>query len=110
MSRTALPRECTCPQHGRWKSADDIDRLVREIDVAINGQGGAAKQASLCDIAAQIKREGLVCSRHPLPALDYSQIADSIADTIAKGSKALTTNQKLCLAGSVAVWLDKVRA
>lgn len=32
----------------------DHRRLVREIDVAINGEG-AAKQASLCDLVAQIK-------------------------------------------------------
>lgn len=28
---------------------------MREIDVAINGEDGAAKQASLCDLVAQIK-------------------------------------------------------
>lgn len=109
MSRTPLARECTCPQHGRWKSAEDIDRLVREIDVAINGQGGAAPQASLCDIAAQIKREGLVCNRHPLPTLDYSQITASIAETIAKVAKPLTRAQRDGLAPALAVWMEKVR-
>lgn len=39
--------------------ADNL-RLVRELDVLINGKEGAAKQASLCDIVAQIKREGLI--------------------------------------------------
>jgi hypothetical protein len=29
-------------------------RLVRELDVALNGKAGAAKQASLCDIVAQV--------------------------------------------------------
>lgn len=33
----------------------DTDRLVREIDVLLNGEAGAAKQASLCDIAAQLR-------------------------------------------------------
>jgi hypothetical protein len=33
----------------------DHKRLVRELDVALNGEAGAAKQASLCDIVAQIK-------------------------------------------------------
>ena len=37
----------------------DHRRLVRELDVLLNGQDGAAKQASLCDIVAQVKREGL---------------------------------------------------
>ncbi len=32
-------------------------RLVRELDVLLNGEDGAAKQASLCDIVGQVKRE-----------------------------------------------------
>lgn len=50
--------ECSCPQHGDWIAADDVNRLVRDLDVAINGEAGAAKQASLCDIVAQMKRRG----------------------------------------------------
>lgn len=38
---------------------EDHRRLVRELDVLINGEEGAAQQASLCDIVAQVKREGL---------------------------------------------------
>jgi hypothetical protein len=34
--------------------AKDHKRLVREIDVLLNGEDGAAKQASLCDIVAQV--------------------------------------------------------
>jgi len=33
----------------------DHKRLVRELDVIINGEEGAAKQASLCDIVSQMK-------------------------------------------------------
>ena len=33
----------------------DKRRLTREIDVALNGEHGAAKQASLCDILSQLK-------------------------------------------------------
>ena len=36
-----------------WIAADDVNRLVREIDVALNGVD-AAPQAKLCDIAAQV--------------------------------------------------------
>lgn len=36
----------------------DNRRLVRELDVLINGEN-AAQQASLCDIVAQVKSEGL---------------------------------------------------
>lgn len=35
---------------------EDHNRLVRELDVLLNGDG-AAKQASLCDIVAQVKSE-----------------------------------------------------
>lgn len=40
---------------------------------------------------------------------NYAEIANSIADTIAKCSKPLSESQRLVLAGSVAVWMDKVR-
>jgi hypothetical protein len=33
----------------------DHRRLVREIDVILNGEEGAARQASLCDLIPQIK-------------------------------------------------------
>jgi len=36
---------------------DDHRRLIRELDIALNGEG-AAEQASLCDIVAQVKHEG----------------------------------------------------
>jgi hypothetical protein len=36
-------------------SRTDHKRLVRELDVALNGEDGAAKQAALCDIVAQVK-------------------------------------------------------
>jgi len=35
----------------------DHQRLVRELDVIWNGEDGAAPQASLCDMVAQIKKE-----------------------------------------------------
>lgn len=59
-SPTAAPNlaqpksECECPQHGRWLYADDVDRMVKELDVAVNG-GKAAKQARLCDIVGELK-------------------------------------------------------
>jgi hypothetical protein len=34
---------------------DDHKRLVRELDVLLNGEAGAAKQASLSDIVRQVK-------------------------------------------------------
>lgn len=48
-------------------------RLVRELDVLLNGEEGAAKQASLCDIVGQVKREvqtrGHALLSHPWPQL-----------------------------------------
>lgn len=40
----------------------DHRRLVRELDVLFNGEAGAAKQASLCDIVSQVRREGIRAS------------------------------------------------
>jgi hypothetical protein len=33
-------------------------RLVRELDVLLNGEEGAAQQASLCDIVSQVRLQG----------------------------------------------------
>lgn len=38
----------------------DHNRLVRELDVLLNGEDGAAQQASLCDIVAQVRKHGVV--------------------------------------------------
>lgn len=43
------------------EALEDKRRLTRELDALING-ANAAEQASLCDIVAQVKRQGLVCT------------------------------------------------
>lgn len=45
----------------------DHDRLVRELDVLLNGEHGAAKQASLCDIVGQVRDERLCLWRGAKP-------------------------------------------
>lgn len=40
---------------GYKEAQADKNRLVRELDVLINGEEGAAKQASLCDIVSQVR-------------------------------------------------------
>lgn len=45
-------------------------RLVRELDVALNGEAGAAKQASLCDIVSQVKAEGIKSTGAAAPPAD----------------------------------------
>lgn len=42
--------------------AKEIDALVRELDVLLNGEKGAAPQAKLCDIVAQVRLEK---KKHP---------------------------------------------
>ena len=41
------------PIKGDWISADDINRMVKELDVAMNGDK-AAEQARLCDIQSEL--------------------------------------------------------
>ncbi|MPS30540.1 MAG: hypothetical protein E2576_14510 [Alcaligenaceae bacterium] len=43
----------------------DHRRLVRQLDVALNGEDGAAKQASLCDIVGQVVSEGIKANDAP---------------------------------------------
>ena len=47
------------PESGEWIKADDVERLTRELDVLMNGEDGAAPQASLCDIVGQVRAQGL---------------------------------------------------
>ncbi len=39
------------------ESAKSNNKLVRELDVILNGEEGAAKQASLCDIVSQVQSD-----------------------------------------------------
>lgn len=52
----------------------DKRRLTVELDVAING-GGAAKQASLCDVVAQIRGmlDGHACLKDRIEDLEFNQ-------------------------------------
>lgn len=51
----------------------DHARLVRELDVLLNGEAGAAKQASLCDIVAQL-RSFLTRKSAAMPSQGIDQI------------------------------------
>lgn len=46
--------------HGLLTAQQDHQRLVRELDVLLNGEEGAAQQASLCDLVAQVAKDGVV--------------------------------------------------
>lgn len=41
----------------------DHRRLVRELDVALSGEAGAAKQASLCDLITQARQLRIVAEQ-----------------------------------------------
>ncbi|MDT0140172.1 hypothetical protein [Acidovorax sp. PRC11] len=55
------------PATGRWVNADDVDRLVREIDIALYGSG-AAEQAKLCDLAGLVTHAAAKAGRPLLQA------------------------------------------
>ncbi len=40
--------------------------------------------------------------------MDYSEIGNSISETINRASTPLTDEQRIALIGAMAVWLDKV--
>lgn len=54
---------------GDWFEASDIKRLTRRLDVALNGEANAAKQASLCDIVSQVESENRKLNTETLPVL-----------------------------------------
>lgn len=62
------PSPSPAPAEGNWIAADDVKRLVRELDVALNGKEGAAQQASLCDVVSQVVREAAKLGRPLIPA------------------------------------------
>jgi hypothetical protein len=45
------------PTEGNWIAADDYHRNVRALDVALNGEEGAAQRPSLVDVLAQVQGE-----------------------------------------------------
>lgn len=57
----------------------DHRRLVRKLDVLLNGEEGAAKQASLCDIVAQVQREGIKAAQ---PAASAEPVVTTRHDTL----------------------------
>jgi len=71
---------------GYKEAHDDEQRLVRELDIIINGEEGAAKQASLCDIVAQMmnkKRLEEIKAIRVTGMVDNVRLADLVAELIA---------------------------
>ncbi|WP_148293296.1 hypothetical protein [Comamonas sp. B-9] len=53
---------------GNWINADDVSRLVRDLDVALHGEDGAASQAALCDVVGLVKEAARKLGRPVLAA------------------------------------------
>ena len=47
------PAAQPAPESGSWYAASDIDKMARDLDAALNGEG-AAPQAKLCDLMPQL--------------------------------------------------------
>lgn len=67
---------------GKQLDADvqaDHNRLVRELDVLLNGEEGAAQQASLCDIVKQVEMQGIqIKQEQPAPVPTGEWLPDFI--------------------------------
>lgn len=79
---------CSCPLHGSWIAAVDVRRLTREMDVALNGEAGAAAQASLCDVVAQVNK------RAAMLKIPFDRIAVEINHVLA--SAAVAAGERTC--------------
>ena len=56
IAHALLIETCASKQVDEWNAVHNGHKaLVRELDVLLNGNAGAAKQASLCDIVAQVR-------------------------------------------------------
>lgn len=74
------------------------NQLVRELDILLNGEEGAAKQASLCDIVRQVRKEFI---RSP----NYHDQEPVSGDVLPKiGSKVLIH------LNSVGTWVERTVA
>lgn len=72
------------PAVGNWIAAEEVDRLVRDLDVALHGEADAAPQASLCDIvglakAAADKLGRPVLAAPAAPAVDAPALGEWVA-------------------------------
>ncbi len=89
---------------------DNYNKLVRELDVALNGEDGAARQASLCDIVSQVCEIAREAGRPILSDRDLHRVGARFGGHIEKvqrGPRAtnevtIVTPQLNCPAGIVA--------
>lgn len=63
---------------------DDHRRLTRELDVLLNGEEGAAQQASLCDLVAQLRTVVKDTGKPVLAAPDVARLVDALEDVVSE--------------------------
>lgn len=61
------------------EAQDSVDRLVREIDVILHGEEGAAPQASLCDLVGPIR--ALQARYDKLSSLVFNEVLPALKAT-----------------------------
>lgn len=76
---------------GQAEALDDVKRLTRELGVALNGEDGAAPQASLCDIVAQVKAMQLLQARAGEQARKREAILNEARDLGSPGQTPVAT-------------------
>lgn len=82
-----------------WVNADDVRRLTHELDVAMNGEAGAAPAPSLCDVVAQASS---VARKYGKPLLD--SVTSSELETLRERVYTLETEvDAVVQAGKIAL-------
>lgn len=66
----------------------DHQRLVRQLDVLLNGEAGAAQQASLCDLVVQVAKRGVIARSGAVPAGWQLVPADPTPEMLESGNEA----------------------
>ena len=96
------------------RAFEDHKRLVRRLDVLLNGEAGAAPQASLCDIVGQL--EG--AKRNAVPATDGDALREALRGSMhalqallnaVKTNPAMQGRQYIDLGIQVNTAIDKAR-
>lgn len=70
--------------NGLLAAKQDADRLVRQLDVLLNGEAGAAKQASLCDLVAQVSKGGVVAKTRFYGLLEAMHVLAGTLDELSQ--------------------------
>jgi hypothetical protein len=78
------------PESGSWYAASDIDKMVRNLDVTMNGDG-AAPQAKLCDLMPQLIQRLTAPTPQPAPVQD-----STCSETLRAQGKAYPRTCRKC--------------